>query len=55
MAISPSRKTKAHHHHRKLILSRRKLNPLSLLDSKIPSRPNVPYSNTSALSGSEGL
>ena len=55
VAMSPSRKTKTHHHHRKLILSRRRLNPLILLDSKIPSRPNGPYSNTSALSGSEGL
>ena len=54
MAISPSRKTKSHHH-RNLGLSRRKLNPLILLDSKIPSSPDISDSTNSVVSASEGL
>lgn len=52
MAISRSRKTKAHHHHRNLILSRRKLNLLILLDMKIPSQLGVPESTNLVVSAS---
>ena len=50
--ISLKLKTKSHHHCN-LILSRRKLNPLILLDRKIPSRPDVPPSTTPAVSATE--